>query len=243
MKILIVDDEKLARIRLDNLIKKIGDHTVVGEAANGREAIDLTNTTKPDILLMDIRMPVMDGIEAALHLSALEAPPIVIFTSAYDQHALEAFEANAIDYLLKPIRQDRLQKALDKAEQMSLKEMVVRGKLGDEVTPRTHISVHDRGQITLIPLQDVCYFSADNKYVAVRTAKEKYLIEDSLTNLEEEFKEQFRRIHRSTLVSIDYIDGLEKLDSGHWCVVMKNIPEKLGVSRRHTSSLRHWVNS
>lgn len=243
MKILIVDDENLARIRLDSLIKKIGGHTVIGQASNGREAIDKTNTLKPDILLMDIRMPVMDGLEAALHLSALDMPPIVIFTSAYDQHALEAFEANAIDYLLKPIRQDRLQKALDKAEKISLKEMMARAKLGDEATPRTHISVHDHGHITLIPLQDICYFKADSKYIEIRTVKEKYLIEDSLVNLELELKEQFMRIHRSMLISVDHITGLEKLSNGRWCVLLKNVPEKLEVSRRHTPAVRRWVKS
>lgn len=242
MRVLIVDDEKLARVRLRELIGKIGAHSVIGEAVNGSDAIEKTMTLQPDVLLMDIRMPVMDGLEAAMHLMAMDEPPAVVFTTAYDQHALEAFEVNAVDYLLKPVRRDRLAAALDRANQATLKQIreVTRGSQ-EKPAARTHISVHMRGQITLIPLQEVIYFLADNKYVTVRTAGESHLIEDSLVSLEDEFGEAFLRIHRNALVATAFIRGIEKQPSGRWQVLLHGIPEKLDVSRRHTPAVRRWT--
>jgi two-component system response regulator AlgR len=241
MKILVVDDEKLARARMRELIEKEGEHLIVGEAMNGNEAIEKTMELKPECLLMDIRMPVMDGLEAAMHLQSMEIPPAVIFTTAYDQHALEAFEVNAIDYLLKPIRKDRLSAALQKAKQVSTKQLREVSKAQNESSSRSHISVHMRGQITLIPVQDIVYFMADNKYVTVRTTSEQHLIEDSLVSLEEEFSERFLRIHRNALVAVDYIRGIEKQPSGRWRVLLREIDDKLDVSRRHTPEVRRWT--
>jgi len=241
MKILVVDDEKLARARMRELIEKEGEHLIVGEAMNGNEAIEKTMELKPECLLMDIRMPVMDGLEAAMHLQSMEIPPAVIFTTAYDQHALEAFEVNAIDYLLKPIRKDRLSAALQKAKQVSTKQLREVNKAQNESSSRSHISVHMRGQITLIPVQDIVYFMADNKYVTVRTTSEQHLIEDSLVSLEEEFSERFLRIHRNALVAVDYIRGIEKQPSGRWRVLLREIDDKLDVSRRHTPEVRRWT--
>jgi len=240
MRILVVDDEKLARARMRELIDKTGEHMIVGEAMNGNEAIEKTMALKPEVLLMDIRMPVMDGLEAAMHLQSLETPPAVIFTTAYDQHALEAFEVNAIDYLLKPIRKDRLAAALQKARRVSLKQLrEVRSQ--EESGARTHISVHMRGQITLIPVQDIVYFMADNKYVTVRTTTESHLVEDSLVSLEDEFSERFLRIHRNALVAVEYIRGIEKQPNGRWRVLLREIDDKLNVSRRHTPAVRRWT--
>lgn len=241
MKILVVDDEKLARARMRELIEKEGEHLIVGEAMNGNEAIEKTMDLKPECLLMDIRMPVMDGLEAAMHLQSMDLPPAVIFTTAYDQHALEAFEVNAIDYLLKPIRKDRLSAALQKAKQVSMKQLREVSKAQTEPSFRSHISVHMRGQITLIPVQDIVYFMADNKYVTVRTTTEQHLIEDSLVSLEEEFSERFLRIHRNALVAVDYIRGIEKQPSGRWRVLLREIEDKLDVSRRHTPEVRRWT--
>jgi len=241
MQILVVDDEKLARARMRELIEASGEHTISGEAANGNEAIEKAMNLKPDCVLMDIRMPVMDGLEAAMHLQSMDTPPSVIFTTAYDQHALEAFEVNAIDYLLKPIRRDRLNAALQKAKRVSRKQLQQLNQAQEEPSARSHISVHMRGQITLIPVADVIYFMADNKYVTVRTANEQHLIEDSLVSLEEEFKDRFLRIHRNALVAVDYIRGIEKQPSGRWRVVLKGVDEKLDVSRRHTPSVRRWT--
>lgn len=241
MRILIVDDENLARQRLRDLIGDIGDHTVVGEALNGSEAIEKTITLKPDLLLMDIRMPVMDGLEAAMHLMGINNPPQVIFTTAYDQHALEAFEVNAVDYLLKPVRKERLAAALQKATPVSTKTLKQVNRAQEEPSVRTHISVHMRGRISLIPVQDIIYFIADNKYVTIRTAREQHLIEESLVSLEEEFGDMFLRIHRGALVNTNYLKGMEKNQLGHWRVLLDGVDEKLAVSRRHTPAVRRWV--
>ena len=241
MKILIVDDESLARQRMRDLLTDLGGTDIVGEAVNGSEAIEKSVTLKPDLLLMDIRMPVMDGLEAAMHLQGIENPPMIIFTTEYDQHALDAFEVNAVDYLLKPIRKERLGAALQKAQPITSKQLKEVSLAGDRNSSRSHISVHMRGRITLIPVQDIIYFIADNKYVTVRTASEQHLIEESLVSLEEEFSDRFLRVHRSSLVNTDYLRGMEKNTAGHWRVLMKGIDEKLVVSRRHTPQVRRWV--
>jgi two-component system response regulator AlgR len=241
MRVLIVDDEKLARDRLRELLSDIGDYTVVGEAMNGNEAVEKTMEMNPDILLMDIRMPGMDGLEAAMHLLGSENPPSVIFTTAYDQHALDAFEVNAVDYLLKPIRKDRLANALSKARKLTLKQLSEVNQARDEIPARTHISVHMRGNIRLVPVQDIIYFLADSKYIVVKTDKEEHLIEDSLISLEKEFDEMFLRIHRNAIVATQFIKGIEKSPSGSWQVVLKDTDTKLDVSRRHTAAVRRWA--
>jgi two-component system response regulator AlgR len=241
MKVLIVDDEKLARVRLRELIMKIGGHAVVGEAINGSDAIEKSMELSPDVLLMDIRMPVMDGLEAAMHLMSMDEPPAVIFTTAYDEHALEAFEVNAVDYLLKPIRKDRLAMALQRAHSVTVKQLREVNRAQDEPNERSHISVQLRGKISLIPVKDIIYFLADSKYVTVRTPGERHLIEESLVSLEEEFGERFLRIHRNALVATGAIRGIEKQPSGRWQVVCKGVDDRLDVSRRHTAAVRRWV--
>ena len=243
MRVLIVDDEKLARDRLRELLIDIGGHTVVGEAMNGAEAVEKSAELNPDVLLMDIRMPGMDGLEAAMHLMGMEQPPSVIFTTAYDQHALDAFEVNAVDYLLKPIRKDRLANALTKAHKLTAKQIQEINQARKESPARTHISVHLRGNIRLVPVPDIVFFLADSKYVVVRTAVEEHMIEDSLVNLETEFAERFLRIHRNALVATQFIKGIEKSPSGSWQVTLKNLDKKLDVSRRHTASVRRWARN
>lgn len=243
MRVLIVDDEKLARDRLRELLSDIGGHSVVGEAMNGAEAVEKSAELNPDVLLMDIRMPGMDGLEAALHLLGMEQPPSVIFTTAYDQHALDAFEVNAVDYLLKPIRKDRLANALTKAHKLTAKQLHEIHQARKETPARTHISVHMRGNIRLVPVPDIVYFLADSKYVVVRTPSEEHLIEDSLVNLETEFGEHFLRIHRNALIATSYIKGIEKSPAGSWQVCLKDTDKKLDVSRRHTASVRRWARN
>jgi len=241
VRILLVDDEKLARVRLRELVNQIGGHIIVGEAENGSDAIEKTMNLKPNLLLMDIRMPVMDGLEAAMHLMSLEMPPAVIFTTAYDQHALEAFEVNAVDYLLKPIRKERLAAALSKARRVTRRQLLEIHRNQDDSASRTHISIQLRGSISLVPIEEIIYFMADSKYVTVRTEDGSHLIEDSLVSLEKEFDERFLRIHRNALVSVRSIEGLEKQPNGRWMVQFKKIDDKLEVSRRHTSTVRRWI--
>jgi two-component system response regulator AlgR len=167
----------------------------------------------------------------------------VIFTTAYDQHALDAFEVNAVDYLLKPIRKDRLANALTKAHKLTAKQIQEINQARKESPARTHISVHLRGNIRLVPVPDIVFFLADSKYVVVRTAVEEHLIEDSLVNLETEFAERFLRIHRNALVATQFIKGIEKSPSGSWQVTLKNLDKKLDVSRRHTASVRRWARN
>jgi len=243
MRVLIVDDEKLARDRLRELLSDIGGYTVIGEAMNGAEAVEKTSELNPDVLLMDIRMPGMDGLEAAMHLMGMEHPPSVIFTTAYDQHALDAFDVNAVDYLLKPIRKDRLANALTKARKLTMKQIQEVSHARKEMPTRTHISVHLRGNIRLVPVPDIVYFLADSKYVVVRTATEEHLIEDSLVNLEKEFGERFLRIHRNALVATPFIKGIEKSPAGTWQINLKGLDKKLDVSRRHTASVRRWARN
>jgi two-component system response regulator AlgR len=243
MRVLIVDDEKLARDRLRELLNDIGGYTVVGEAMNGTEAVEKVSGLNPDVVLMDIRMPGMDGLEAAMHMMGMENPPSVIFTTAYDQHALDAFEVNAVDYLLKPIRKDRLANALTKARKLTIKQAREIHAARAEPQARTHISVHLRGNIRLVPVPDVMFFLADSKYVVVRTASEEHLIEDSLVNLEKEFGDQFLRVHRNALVATQFIKGIEKSPAGTWQVALKGSDKKLDVSRRHTAGVRRWARN
>jgi two-component system response regulator AlgR len=243
MRVLIVDDEKLARDRLRELLTDIGGYTVIGEAMSGAEAVEKAAELNPDVLLMDIRMPGMDGLEAAMHLMGMEHPPSVIFTTAYDQHALDAFDVNAVDYLLKPIRKDRLANALTKARKLTVRQIQELNQTRKEMPTRTHISVHLRGNIRLVPVPDIIYFLADSKYVVIRTATEEHLIEDSLVNLEKEFGERFLRVHRNALVATQFIKGIEKNPAGTWQVNLRGVEKKLDVSRRHTASVRRWARN
>jgi two-component system, LytTR family, response regulator AlgR len=243
MRVLIVDDEKLARDRLRELLSDIGGYTVIGEAMNGTEAVEKASELNPDVLLMDIRMPGMDGLEAAMHLMGMEHPPSVIFTTAYDQHALDAFDVNAVDYLLKPIRKDRLANALTKARKLTMKQVQELHQSRKEMPARTHISVHLRGNIRLVPVPDIIYFLADSKYVVVRTSAEEHLIEDSLVNLEKEFGERFLRVHRNALVATQFIKGIEKSTIGTWQINLRGVDKRLDVSRRHTAAVRRWARN
>jgi two-component system, LytTR family, response regulator AlgR len=237
-RLLIVDDEPLARQRLRDLVGDIGGYEIAGEAANGLEALALVQQQAVDIVLVDIRMPVMDGIELAQHLGGLAAPPKLIFTTAYDHYAVQAFELNAIDYLLKPIRSERLATALAKAQPLQAAQSQALQPLQQT---RDHLSIHERGKVLLVPIAEVLYLRAELKYVTVRTREKSYLLEDSLTQLEQAYPNLFVRIHRNALVARAAISGFEKQrmaegeEAGEaaWVVLLKGIPETLVVSRRH----------
>lgn len=245
-QLLIVDDEPLARQRLRDLVGDIGGYTVVGEAANGLEAMAVLQNQQVDIALVDIRMPVMDGIELAQHIRQLPRPPNLIFTTAYDHYALQAFDLNAIDYLLKPIRAERLSAALTKARPLNLKQSQGLQSLQET---RQHLSIHERGRVLLIAVDEVLYFRAELKYVTVRTQSKSYLLEMSLNQLEQNYADRFVRVHRNALVAKHAITGYEKQRIQQnaetekpgelsWVVLIKGIPETLVVSRRHQHMIR-----
>ncbi len=247
MKILIADDESLARERLALLLKEINPEYQQIEASNGLETIEQVNEEEPDIVLMDVRMPGMSGLEAAHHLMNCETPPAIIFTTAYDEYALQAFESRAVDYLLKPIRKERLEKALEHCSKLNKLQLEQLGQQNQEVSYRTHISAQIRGTILLIPIKDICCFLADHKYITIRYNKEGVLaetiIEDTLKSLEEEFSSLFLRIHRNALIRKDKIEALEKQQDGRILLKLKKLPEGLEVSRRHLSSVRKLMKS
>jgi two-component system, LytTR family, response regulator AlgR len=236
MKVLLVDDETLARERLRRLLAELPDCAVCGEAGDGRTALALCVELQPDVVLLDIRMPGMDGLEAARHIAGLPDPPAVIFTTAFGDHALEAFEACAADYLLKPIRAERLAAALGNARRLTRAQAAQID--ADSGGVRNHICVRVRGNLQLIPVADIRFFRADNKYVTVRTGDTEYLIEEPLKDLEDEFGPRFLRIHRNALVAAEFIVGLEKNAEGQCMVALAGVDERLEVSRRHQPELR-----
>ncbi len=246
MRVLVVDDEKLARERLSRMVSTLDGLEVVAEGSCGDDAVRLSMQFEPDIVLLDIRMPGMDGMQAANQLSKLAYPPAVIFCTAFGEHAIEAFDVNAAGYLLKPVRRDALMDALAKVGRVNKVQMeVVHGETEDEQArrSRTHISAKTRRGIELIPLSEVRFFQADHKYVTVRHEKGEVLIDDTLRELEDEFGDKLVRIHRNALVMMDHLEGLERDSAGHYQVRMRGVDEKLDVSRRHVSGLRRLVQS
>lgn len=238
-RILIVDDEAPARARLRHLLADIaGDfpHRIVGEAGDGIAALELLAHTPADIALVDIRMPRMDGIELARQLAGQPQPPALVFVTAYDEFALQAFELAAVDYLLKPARAPRLLDALKKAQRFLPDSALLRSLAPTE---RTRLRVCERGRVVLVPVDDILYLRAEQKYVTARTRAREFLIEESLAHLETEFAARFVRIHRNCLVAREAVTGVER-DTGaagdggdpHWVLCLRDIPERLPVSRR-----------
>jgi len=239
VRILIVDDEPLARDRLKRMLLEQNEHDIVGEASNGQEALEKTEALHPEVVLLDIRMPGIDGLEVARHFVGMDEPPAVIFTTAYDDHALEAFKVNAVDYLLKPIRPERLNEALNKAlKPNKLQWKTLNRKEDGSPKARTHISSRNRRGITLVPVGSIYCFRAEHKYVTVRYPDGEVLIEDTLKELETEFGDRFLRIHRNCLVAQEYLQALEKNASGQPCIRLQGMPETLEVSRRHLAKVR-----
>ena len=236
-RLVIADDEPLARARLRAQILELGLGVVLGEAATGIEAIALTVQLQPDVILLDIRMPGMDGIEAARHLCRLPQAPAIIFTTAYNEHALAAFEAHAVDYLLKPVRSERLQVALTRAVLLNTAQRRTPPRISAEKR-RRHFSALVKGSLRLVSVDEVRYLQADQGYVTVKHLSGELLIEDSLRALEEEFGEEFLRIHRNTLVARAHVVALERDVLGNGAVVLRNLAEKLPVSRRLLSAVR-----
>jgi two-component system, LytTR family, response regulator AlgR len=243
LRVMVVDDETLARRRLRELLDDCAASlpiAVVGEAANGREALDLMQSAPPDLVLTDIHMPDMDGIELARHLLKLPRPPVVVFTTAFHEHALEAFEVNAIDYLVKPVRVQRLLSALTKVPR--LRPISAERISQIPANARRFLSVTERSRVVLVPIDEVIYLKAELKYITIRTRDREFLLEESLTRLETEFNHRFVRVHRNCLVARDAIRGFERRvnDDGdaHWEVLLNGLAETLPVSRRQQGIVR-----
>jgi two-component system response regulator AlgR len=238
MKLLVVDDEPLARARLAAMLADIGDVEVAGEAGNGVEAVVRADELGVDAVLLDIAMPVMDGLEAARHMQALERPPAVVFCTAYDAHALAAFEAAAVDYLVKPVRAERLAEAIERARRQRAGNEAARLPAADAGKRRTHLSARLRGSLRLIPIEEIFYLQAEEKYVVVHHPRGEDLIEESLKSLEAEFADRFLRIHRNCLVSVDEFLELRRAGDGSVHAVLRHGKEPLEVSRRCVPGLR-----
>ena len=242
MRALIVDDEPLARERMAALLADIDGIEIVGEAGNGRDALEAIGRLAPDVLLLDIRMPVMDGIEVARHLAALADAPAVIFCTAYGDHAIDAFEANAVDYLLKPVRAERLAAALAKAKRWSGEGASPVARALD-AQARTHLCARVRGSLVLVPVTDVDYLLAEDKYVVVHHLRGEVLIEEPLKALEDEFESRFVRIHRNCLVARAKLTGLTRTPDGRLFANLEGVGATLEVSRRNLPALRKLIRN
>jgi two-component system response regulator AlgR len=235
LRALVVDDEAPARERLKRLLEELGEVAVIGEAGTGSEALALCAELAPDVVLLDVRMPGMDGIEAAHHLNALREPPAVVFTTAFDEYALEAFESQAIGYLLKPVRREKLARALHRAARIAAPQIArLRDEAGLEHR-RTQVCARLGEQLRLIPVADIRCFQADQKYVSVHHGQGTDLIDESLRELAEEFAADFVRIHRSTLVALRHVESVERTEDGGWQVRVAGLAAPLPLSRRHAS--------
>ncbi len=244
MKVLIADDEPLARDRLRHMLEGLEGYEICeGEAGTGDEAVTLANQFQPDVILLDIRMPGMGGLEVAEQLQSMNCPPALVFCTAYDEYALAAFDVHAAGYLVKPVRVDDLKTVLDKARKINRLQVTSLSGDGSDVSrTRTHISARTHRGIELIELTDIRYFIADNKYVTVHHLHGEVLIDDTLKELESEFGQRFVRIHRNALVARDAIESMCRCDQGQYTVKLKDVDEPLGVSRRHVAGMRKLMS-
>ena len=240
MKILVVDDEPLARERLLRLLEKLQPDAEVEEAGNGRQALELVATMQPELVMLDIRMPGMDGIAVATELQALQEPPAVIFCTAYDQYALQAMDNQAVAYLLKPVREEKLREVLNRASRLNRLQLAA--LQGDEPA-RSHLVSESHRGVDTVPVEEVRCFIAEQKYVRAVYPEGSMLLTETLKELEEEFAGRFLRVHRNALVSLSHIDGLNREDGDSWSVALTGVEEQPAVSRRHLSDVKETLRS
>ena len=238
LSVLIVDDELPARERLHRLVAELPGWAVAGSCGSGADALALVGKLDPTVVLLDIRMPGMTGIEVARHLSALEEPPAIVFTTAYDEYALQAFEAQAVGYLLKPVRRERLEEALKHASRLSSPQLRNLAAPDSALAARHNIAVRVRDELKLIPVKEVRYFRADQKYITVKHTRGEDLLDESLRALEEEFAQDFVRTHRSFLVAVAHVDALERSGEEGYSLRLRGDGELLPVSRHQVVELR-----
>jgi len=244
MKVMIVDDEPLARDRLKRLVDEIEGYDVVGLACNGQEAITLYDSVSPDVVLMDIRMPGVDGLEAAAQISKADTSPAIIFCTAYDDYALEAFDVNAVGYLLKPVNLDKLRSALEKAQRLNQVQLAAINEKPVEQS-RQHLTAKSNRGVELIPLDSIRYLFAEQKYVTVVYLKsdteQQTLIDEPLKVIEQQYPQRFTRVHRNALAAIDHVEGLERVGSAYR-VVLNGISDGPQVSRRHVAQIKKLID-
>lgn len=238
LKVLLVDDEALARMRLRDLLSDCDEPAteLVGEAGQAQQALELLNSIPCDVVLLDIHMPGMDGLRLAQTIKGLPHPPAVVFVTAHAEHAVQAFELDARDYLTKPVRRDRLQQALEKAQRWQAAQQSAGAEAAE------HLLIQDRGRVERVPVADVVYFKAELKYVTVRTRERSHIYDGSLSDLETRYPERFVRVHRNALVARPSLRALERHHGGAeadgWEVALHGVDERLSVSRRQLASLR-----
>lgn len=242
MKILIADDEPLARQRLKRLVEEISpQHVIYADASNGLEALKQCIALQPELALLDIRMPKMDGLQTAAEIATAQLKTHIVFVTAYDEHAFEAFEKNAIDYLLKPVKLARLTQAIEKAAQFNANSSDIRQATQSLSHPRQHLCAHTHTGLKVLNVNNILFFKADNKYVLAATTSDSILLEDSLKALEKEFTAQFFRIHRNALVNTKAIKSISKSATGQFELHLDGCNEILVISRRHQAELNRFL--
>ncbi len=245
MKVLVVDDESPARQRLIRMLSEIdGPYELAGEAADGIEAVEQCRSNPIDVVLLDVEMPGMSGLEAAKEMARLQPPPAVILVTAFEQYALAAFEHKVEDYLVKPVRRERLQEALERVRVPTRPQREALASEHDAHPGRRRtLSAHYRGGLQTVPIENIIYLQAEHKYVTVRHTGGELLVDESLKSLEDEFPDLFLRIHRNALVAKFRLYGLEKTHDGGTQVRLRDCAERLPVSRRHLADIRHWLRN
>lgn len=243
MHVLVVDDEVLARQRSMRMIENIEGYEVVGEASNGDAALKSIQNLDPDIVLLDIRMPGEDGLVTAKRIAEMGDPPAVIFCTAYNEYALEAFSTLAVGYLLKPLQNEQLVSALEKASRINKVQKAVLEQEPETSNRRNKIAAKTRRGVELVSIDEIQCFIADQKYVTIFHNNGETLIDDTLKELEEEFDDLFVRVHRNALVAIREIAKLERMSSGQYELQLKSTPYRPVVSRRHVASVRELLSS
>ncbi len=242
LKVLIVDDEALARARLRTLLAdcRAPAASVEAEAADAVQAMQCLQRQAFDVALIDIHMPGADGLALARALRSLALPPAVVFVTAHAEHALQAFELEAVDYLTKPVRLERLQAALQKVQKLLQAERALLPQATDEV-----LIVQERGRTERVPLAEVLYLKAELKYLTLRTATRSYILEGSLSEMEARYPQRLLRIHRNALVARSAVRALEKSEDTQegegWAVRLNGLADSLPVSRRQLAAVRELL--
>lgn len=245
MKVLVVDDESPARQRLIRMLSEMqGNYEVAGEASDGVEAVELCRSKPVDVVLLDVQMPGMNGLEVAKEITQVQPPPAVILVTAYEQYALAAFEHKVEDYLVKPVRRERLQEALERVRVPTRPQRIALTNKEDIYPGRRHfLSAHYRGGLQTVPIENIIFLQAEHKYVTVRHTNGEILVDESLKSLEDEFPDLFVRIHRNALVAKSRLTGLSKTSDGGVEVRLRDCVEHLPVSRRHLAEIRRWLRN